>query len=94
MKQSARELQIIGSLTSQDFEKVTSFDTIDQCMEAVRLNHVGTIKDMPKPHKVNGLIFFRTKGEGISPFFTVKTDNDGKLELSEMTYASYCKYGF
>jgi hypothetical protein len=85
---------IMKQFTKDDFELVFTYGTMNECAEVVRLNQGGSIKDMPVPNKSKaGDIYFKTKSDGMIPFFMVKEAGD-KFELYKLTYNAYCNYGF
>jgi len=91
------ELDVIRNATDNDFEEISKYQSIAACSEVVRLEGFGSYSsnDNPAPmlNKATGWIWFKTKKNGMIPFF--RAMQDGKeFVLYQMKYNSYNKFGF
>lgn len=91
-------IQIIKSLTSDDYNLVQEYNNVKQACSIVGLKQMigSALSDPVTPVKFefSDNIYFRTNKGGTIPFFVAKKTYDGKVELFEMTYETYCRLGF
>jgi hypothetical protein len=83
---------MIDKLTMKDYELKGEYYRIDECSEVIRLNGIGSVRDMPTPYIHNNKIYFKIKS-GIIPFYMAEEKNK-KFLLYELTYKTYNRLGF
>ena len=91
-------LEMIKSVTQDDYRIVNEYQNIElACIAANLILGVGgSISNPLLPYKVNfnKNIYFKSKKDGLIPFFMAQIQENGQVKLFEFTDETYSRLGF
>jgi hypothetical protein len=87
--------ELIRSFTQNDYQLVSDFSRIDECVESIKLNLSlsGSTKVVPVRQAETNKIYFAVNNE-INPFQVATENGKGGFSLYDLTFEAYDRAGF